>query len=309
VDAVVVTDPTTRVAAGAMVAFDERASRPRRGELRDSDIVYVDAHVIVVAKPPGISTVPYHAASARGMPAAPAPEADSEALEGRVRGWLEQSGKAGRPGRPPLGVVHRIDKETSGLVVFTRTWLAKQRLASQFRRHTVHRRYLAIASGDVETRTFRSFLIEDRGDGLRGSARGRVGPDAREAITHVERLEALPSVPPATLVACRLETGRTHQIRIHLSEAGHPIVGEKVYVRARGSRTLEEIGPERQRGSRTLEEIGPERQRGSRTLEAPRLMLHAAELGFLHPATEREMHWELPMPEDMKVVLERLRLA
>ena len=143
----------------------------------------------------------------------------------------------------------------------------------------MHRRYLAIAHGDVRSRTIRSFLMEDRGDGLRGSARGTPGEGAREAITHVEKLEALTGGTAATLVACRLETGRTHQIRIHLSESGHPLVGERVYIR----------------------------RWGGTVIEAPRLMLHAAELGFLHPATEREMRWEQPMPDDMKTVLERLR--
>jgi 23S rRNA pseudouridine1911/1915/1917 synthase len=208
-----------------------------------------------------------------------------------VRAWLDRHAAAGRAGRPNLGVVHRLDKETTGLIVFTRTWLAKKALASQFRRHTVHRRYLAIAHGHVKEQTIRSILVADRGDGVRGSAGVQVarrhslpssrsstrGPTVgREAVTHVEPLEALRG---ATLVACRLETGRTHQIRIHLSEAGHPIVGERVYIRGYG---------------------GP-------LVDAPRLMLHAAELGFLHPATERFMRWELPPPDDMRAVLERLR--
>jgi len=127
--------------------------------------------------------------------------------------------------------------------------------------------------------TLRSFLVENRGDGLRGSRRsaGRKPPaEGREAITHVEPVEGLVG---ATLVACRLETGRTHQIRIHLSESGHPLLGERVYVR---------------------DFRGP-------LLEAPRLMLHAAQLGFVHPATEREMRWEQPMPEDMRAVVERLK--
>jgi 23S rRNA pseudouridine1911/1915/1917 synthase len=178
-----------------------------------------------------------------------------------------------------LGIVHRLDKETSGLVVFTRTWLAKQALSSQFRQHTVHRRYLAIAHGDVPARTLRSFFIENRGDGLRGSKRGPGGKppkDGREAVTHVTRIEPLTG---ATLVACRLETGRTHQIRIHLSESGNPLVGERVYVR----------------GFR-----GP-------VIEAPRLMLHAAELGFVHPATEAEVRWEQPTPADMLAVIARLK--
>ncbi len=186
-------------------------------------------------------------------------------------------GASPRGSRPSLGIVHRLDKETTGLVVFTRTWLAKQSLSLQFRRHSVHRAYVAVAHGEVPTRTIRSFLVENRGDGLRGSARGTPPADAREATTHVERLEGLDG---ATLVGCRLETGRTHQIRIHLSELGSPIVGEKVYVR----------------------------HWTGKLIEAPRLMLHAAELGFLHPATEREMRWKQPMPEDMSAVVDRLRV-
>lgn len=266
VDAATVTQATARVAAGQTVTVDERASKRRAGELDDAAVVHVDAHVVVVDKPPGVSTVPYD-------------EGDTDTLESRVRAWLERRAKTGRGGRgvrPALGIVHRLDKETSGLVVFTRTWLAKQALAAQFRQHTVHRRYLAIAHGDVRSRTVRSFLLEDRGDGLRGSARGTPGSGAREAITHVERLEGLRG---ATLVACRLETGRTHQIRIHLSEGGHPIVGERVYVR----------------------------RYNGQLLEAPRLMLHAAELGFVHPSTQAEVRWERPMPADMQKVLERLR--
>jgi 23S rRNA pseudouridine1911/1915/1917 synthase len=277
-----VTEPTARVRAGAEIALDESARRPRPKELEDGDVVHVDAHVVVVAKPPGISTIPYEGSE------------ETDTLDARVRAWLERQqsrsprsssrssahsggGDRGR-GRPPLGIVHRLDKETSGLVVFTRSWLAKQALTSQFRQHTVHRRYLTIANGVVQAGTRRSFLLADRGDGLRGSARGNVrgSTEAREAITHVTPLEALPG---ATLVACRLETGRTHQIRIHLSESGHPVLGERVYIR---------------------DFAGP-------LLLAPRLMLHAAELGFVHPATERPMQWELPMPADMREVIARLK--
>jgi len=269
----VVLEPTARVRAGVTVVIDPRARRPRVAGLPGEAVVFADAQVIVVAKPAGVSTVPFG-------------DTETDTLDARVRGWMESQGLAPRGVRPTLGVVHRLDKETTGLLVFTRTWLAKQSLAAQFRKHSVHRRYLAIAHGDVRSAVLRSVLVGDRGDGLRGSARGvrgkivtraRAGPaDGREAVTHVERLEGLRG---ATLVACRLETGRTHQIRIHLSEAGHPVVGERVYVRRYG---------------------GP-------LLEAPRLMLHAAELGFVHPATEREMRWEQPMPDDMREVLTRLR--
>ena len=256
-------EATARVRAGDELCMNARGRRMRATELEDSSVVHVDAHVIVVRKPSGISTVPYD-------------DSETDTLDGRVRAWLERHGKAPRGIRPALGIVHRLDKETSGLVVFARSWLAKKELAGQFRAHSVHRIYLAIAHGEVRSRTLRSFLLADRGDGIRGSAHGRPPPEAREAITHIRGIEALRG---ASLVACKLETGRTHQIRIHLSEAGHPLLGERVYVR----------------------------HYRSPILDAPRLMLHASELGFAHPATEREMHWEQPMPEDMRGVLEQLR--
>ncbi len=271
VDGRLVTDPREPLEAGAEVVVRMNAASPRaRNDLPPEAIVHVDAHVVVVDKPAGISTVPYEGEDEEGT------------LDARVRRFLAKKEKRGGP-RPALGVVHRIDKETSGLVVFTRTWLAKQSLASQFRKHTVHRRYLAIAHGAVRARTIESHLIEDRGDRLRGSIeamgeRGRRIPfdRAQRAVTHVEVVEVLRG---ATLVACRLETGRTHQIRIHLSEAGHPVVGDRVYVRGFA---------------------GP-------AIAAPRLMLHAAELGFVHPATNLEVRFERPPPRDFEEVLARLR--
>jgi 23S rRNA pseudouridine1911/1915/1917 synthase len=274
----IVTEPTTPTTAGNEIVFEETARRPRSVGLTDDSVVYADAHLVVVAKPAGVSTVPYEGdelsgrSAARAFPGKASPTTDT--LESRVRAWLERRPTGSSAGRPNLGVVQRLDKETSGLIVFTRTWLAKKALATQFRRHSVHRLYLAIAHGNVQTRTIRSVLIADRGDGLRGSARGGTA-GGRAAVTHVERLEALQG---ATLVACRLETGRTHQIRIHLSEGGHPIVGDRVYVR---------------------------RYAGLR-IDAPRMMLHASELGFVHPVTERPMRWQLPMPDDMRRTLQGL---
>lgn len=261
------TDATFRPREGALVELRMAAQRPRRrGDLGADALVFVDAHVVVVAKPAGLSTVPFD-------------ERETDTLDARVRRLLAKKGG----GRPNLGVVHRIDKETSGLVVFTRTWLAKEALSAQFRAHTTHRRYLAIVHGVLSAQTFVSHLIEDRGDGLRGSleklrARGRDRPgvSGRRAVTHVEPREALRG---ATLVECRLETGRTHQLRIHLSEAGHPIVGERVYIR---------------------DYAGP-------LIEAPRLLLHAAELGFVHPATEAPMRWTVAPPDDFARSLAKLR--
>jgi 23S rRNA pseudouridine1911/1915/1917 synthase len=273
----VVTEPTARVRAGQTIDFDERARRPTSGDLADEAIVYVDAHLVVVAKPPGMNTVPYAGSMTRGSRL----HADGETLDANVRAWLTRHTNANRRRdvRPNLGVVHRLDKETSGLVVFTRTWLAKQSLAAQFRKHAVKRKYLAIAHGAVTSRTIRSVLVDDRGDGLRGSMRGSSRQaslaGAREAVTHVEFIESLAG---ATLIACRLETGRTHQIRIHLSEAGHPLVGERVYVRGWAGHPI----------------------------PAPRLMLHAAQLGFMHPATQETVCWEEAMPRDMCEVRSRL---
>ena len=267
------TEPLFRVRGGADVVLAMHAPRVRPRLLPKEAIVFVDSHVVVVDKPAGVSTVPFE-------------EGEKGALDERVRLWLSHHGSRGVRGpHPSLGVVHRLDKETSGLIVFARSWLAKSSLASQFRAHTIERRYLALAHGRVASRTFRSRLIANRGDGLRGSLRGAPGRrEGQLAVTHVEALEHLPcglssAGGGATLVACVLETGRTHQIRIHLSEAGHPIVGERVYVRGY---------------------VGP-------LVPAPRLMLHAARLGFDHPKTGERVGWEREPPGDFNETLGRLR--
>jgi 23S rRNA pseudouridine1911/1915/1917 synthase len=261
----VVTDSARKVRAGDKLALFMRAPRPEKAriaELAGGLVVHVDAAVVVVRKPAGVSTVPY------------GDEAPGEVtLDALVRDVLAR--RDAIRGRAPLGVVQRLDKATTGLLVFARTVAAKKHLGNQLRFHTMERRYLAIAHGDVPTATHRSYLVEDRGDGLRGSARERVR-EGQLAVTHVERLERLEG---ATLVACRLETGRTHQIRIHLAESGHPLVGESVYVRDfRGT-----------------------------PIPAPRLMLHAAELGFAHPSDGRTMRFRDPPPPDFEATLARLR--
>ncbi len=282
VDGVTVTEATRRVGKGAAISLEMTAPRrPREHELGKEQVVFCDGHVIVVRKPAGVSTVAFDATE-QGVP-----------LDERVKAYLARREKdkthKKRVVSAGVGVVHRLDKETTGLIVFTRTWTAKKALGLQFRQHTVHRRYLAIAHGVVRSQTIRSHLVEDRGDGRRGSieargGRGRVGThgEPQLAITHVEALQKLQG---ATLIACRLETGRTHQIRIHLSELGNPIVGERVYTKRYETN-------------------------GGVLIPAPRLMLHAAELGFKHPAAaedeERAMKWEDPLPADMLETLARL---
>ncbi len=262
---VAVVDAMLVARAGDVLELRPSAPRPRvarREAFSEERLLHCDAAIVVVDKPAGISTVPFG-------------DEDQEAtLDAVVRDVLGATGRRGT--RAPLGVVHRLDKETSGVLVFSRTVAAKKHLAGQFRQHTTERRYLAIVRGRfTRRRTFRSFLVEDRGDGLRGSARPGQ-KEGRLAITDVEPVEQLAG---ATLVACRLETGRTHQIRVHLSEAGHPLVGERVYIRGASGAVI----------------------------PAPRLMLHAELLGFEHPTTLERVAFRVEPPQDFAEVLRGLR--
>ncbi len=249
-------ETAARVAAGAQIDLRMAAARHREGpRLPPGAIVHVDAHVVVVQKPAGISTVPYD-------------ENETGTLDELVRAELGRK-------EAPLGIVHRIDKETSGLVLFARNLAAKLDLKNQFRVHSVRRRYRAIVHGSIKDRTIFSRLVQDRGDGRRGSTSNPTL--GRESTTHVFFREALKG---ATFIECRLETGRTHQIRIHLSEAGHPLLGERVYAK----------------------------NNPHTAISAPRLMLHALELGFRHPVTNAELDFQQALPEDMLEVLARLRV-
>ncbi len=262
-----VTDPAARVQPGDEVSFDRTAQRQRKGLLPAERIVHADGDVVVVEKPAGIMSVPF--------------EDEKDTLIDITRAALRAAQK--RTGfDPELGIVHRIDIDTTGLLVFTRNLNAKRHLQQQFRAHTVHRRYLALIHGNIVGRTFDSLLIRDRGDGLRGSwgafraPKGKPPEDAQRAITHVRVLERFQE--GASLVECALETGRQHQIRIHLSEAGAPLLGERVYIR----------------------------DYKGKHIEAERPMLHAAELGFIHPRTGRAMSFSSEPPKDFAALLASL---
>jgi 23S rRNA pseudouridine1911/1915/1917 synthase len=260
-------DPVTRILPDAVVTIDEQGPKLEKGPLAKSAIVYVDRDVVVVDKPAGMLAV----ADERG---------NKETLAEYARTLLRRMG--GRGGDVGLGVVHRLDKDTSGLMVFTRTAEAKRILAAQFRAHDIERVYHAIAHGDVPGTDIETYLVMDRGDGLRGShgvyrrAHGAPPSDAKRSVTHVGPIESLKG---ATLIECRLETGRQHQIRIHLAETGHPLVGEQVYIR---------------------DYPGPK-------IDAPRTMLHARTLGFAHPGTGEMMSFEREAPQDFGEMLSRLR--
>jgi len=185
----------------------------------------------------------------------------------------------GTPNRPVIAV-HRIDRDTSGLVVFARTRDAAEHLTKQFRKHTVERQYLALTRGTPPSKRIDSAFVRDRGDGRRGSTTKADAPDAKRAVTHVQVRESLGNF---ALVECRLETGRTHQVRIHLGEAGTPLCGETVYDRPINGKPLPDDSG------------------------ATRPMLHAARLGFVHPDNATTLNWEVAPPEDFAKLLESIR--
>ena len=260
------TDPAARVSADAVVVVDKYAPKLRAGPLPESAIVHHDRDIVVVDKPAGMLSV-------EDVPG------NTDTLFHHTRTMLRKL-RAGNDA--PLIVVHRLDRDTSGLMVFARTPSAQRALAPQFNDHTVERVYVAIVHGAITARRIETHLILDRGDGLRGSfglfrrPKGDMPGDAREAITEVKPIEALRG---ATLIECRLETGRQHQIRIHVAELGHPIVGENVYIR---------------------DYKGPK-------IEAARTMLHAKVLGFIHPSTGKRVAFEREAPADFEAMVGRLR--
>jgi 23S rRNA pseudouridine1911/1915/1917 synthase len=239
-------------------------------------IRYLDSHIVAVDKPPGLTTMrhPGEAAEFGARARKYLPKTLADLLPAMLAGRTK--------GKPPhVRAVHRLDKETSGLVVFALTPEAEGQLGKMFRSHLVERRYLAIVRGRASDCRIESQIASDRGDGRRGSTSQ---PGAgKHAVTHVRMVENLGEF---TLVECRLETGRTHQVRIHLGENGTPLCGERVYDRPLyGKPTIPD------------------------TSAFPRPALHAASLGFDHPVTGQHMSWTSPLPTDMSELLARLSKA
>ena len=217
-----------------------RAARARDSErLPEYRIVFEDPDLCVVDKPAGLLT-------------APTPESDRQNLADLL---------SRRPGTPRALVVHRLDLHTSGVLVFAKTDLANAALAERFRVHDVQRMYEAVVAGGFPEAPQRVDLP--------------IG--GRAAVTHLSTLERFGN--HATLLACTLETGRTHQIRLHCRHLGHPILGDPRYGEERAS------------------PLPP----------PPRMALHARSLGFLHPRTSEPLSFEAPWPEEMQSWLERLR--
>lgn len=265
-------------------------SRPPVPTQLDVRVPHVDTDLIVVDKPAGVMTLRRHE------------EEDfsddrkdlQPALEELVQRLLTPARPPVRPGRKPpkaspakppaLYAVHRLDRDTSGLMMFALSPRARDLLIGMFSRHEVRRSYLAVVHGAItQPRTIESWLVRDRGDGLRGSSPlGSNAPDAKRAVTHIHPLDRIGR--DYTLIECRLETGRTHQIRIHLAEIGHMLCGEKLYVRPKPNAP-----------------IVPDPS------HAPRQALHSAEMEFIHPITRKPMHYVSPLPRDLANWLDRLR--
>jgi len=260
VDGEVILDSAQRVRAHREIAIVMAAPRPR-AEVVGFRVAFEDAHLVIIEKPAGVTSVPYE-------------RKDTGTALDLIRTHWRHSGK--RATATPLYTVHRIDKDTSGLLCFAKTRLAERALHEVFQRHEARREYLAVAHGAVTSRRIESSIVPDRGDGIRGSSR-RPG-EGQRAVTHVTVVRQLRA---ATLIRVRLETGRTHQIRIHLSEAGHPLVGETVYIR---------------------DLLRAERE----PLPSPRLLLHAATLGLPHPVTGEAIDLRAEPPPDFIEALEAL---
>lgn len=289
-----VTDIRQKAQGGSV--YHLNAPAPVNAELRPEaiplDILFEDEHVIVVNK-------------TAGMVVHPAPGAPSGTL---VNALLAHCGDslAGIGGERRPGIVHRIDRFTSGALVCAKTERAHAGLSAQFAEHSIDRRYLALCWG-APTRSDPRFaglemvafdesgwLSIDAPIGRHQTDRTKmaVRRDGRRALTRVRIVEAfgLPHSPFASLIECRLETGRTHQIRVHTLQIGHPLIGDPVYGRPR-------LPPK----NATDEDLR------SALAAFPRQALHAERLGFVHPATREKLTFSAPLPPDLNEILTHLR--
>ena len=257
-----VRDPAVKAVAGATYEVAVPEPKPAHNVAQDIDltIVFEDEHLLVVDKPAGMVVHPAAGNADRTL---------VNALLHHCAGRLSGIGGMARP-----GIVHRIDKDTSGLLVVAKTDRAHEGLAAQFAKHSIHRAYLAIvagrpnpASGSVDAPLARSAANRKK-MAVVSESRGK------RAVTHYKTLKPLKD---AALVECRLETGRTHQVRVHMASIGHPLLGDPVYGRVRPAHR------------EVLKALGFHRQ-----------ALHAAELGFVHPVSKENLSFKSPVPSDIQ---------
>ena len=261
-------DPAVKVRGEETLRVAVPDPEPAHNEPQDIPlrVVFEDEHLLVVDKPAGLVVHP--AAGNRDGTLV-------NALLHHYGGSLSGIGGVARP-----GIVHRIDKDTSGLLVVAKTDVAHVGLAKQFAAHSIERRYLAIVSGvpQVAAGTVDAALARSSANRKKIAI---VEPGrGKHAITHWRRLTVLRD---AALVECRLETGRTHQVRVHMASLGHPLLGDPAYGRAgKVHRKL-------------LDELNFHRQ-----------ALHATELGFIHPVTKHRLSFASAMPADMQELFDAL---
>ncbi|MEO8878101.1 MAG: RluA family pseudouridine synthase, partial [Polyangiaceae bacterium] len=232
------------------------------------DVLYMDDALVVVDKPAGLVVHP-----AKG-------HASGTLVNGLLARRLFRDADVGEDMRP--GIVHRLDKGTSGVMVVARTAVAREALKVQFAAHTIERAYLAIAVGDVASKRYETLHGRHPTDRVKFSTRVNSG---KRAVTLVQAKESLAG-GRATLLQCNLETGRTHQIRVHLAESSHPILGDALYGKPPKDALLRDVA----------EELGHQ-------------ALHAAVLGFVHPTTGKMMRFDRLPPKDFLRAVERLRSA
>lgn len=293
VDGQTVTDTKARVEAGAQVAITVEEAEDSHIAAEDIplDVVFEDDDLIVVNKP-------------AGMVVHPAPGSPSGTL---VNALLAHCGEAlsGVGGVKRPGIVHRIDKETSGLLVAAKSDAAHQGLAAQFEAHSVERYYWALCYGvpdanDPRLRGVKGAGFEP-GNILRLTtqlARHKTDRQkqavlfhgGRHAVTRARIVEVFGNPPVVSLIECWLETGRTHQIRVHMAHAGHGLIGDPVY------------GGKRKLAQKSLNE-----QTAQAIRAFPRQALHAAILGFEHPVTGENLRFEAEIPKDMADLITALR--
>jgi 23S rRNA pseudouridine1911/1915/1917 synthase len=264
VDGHAVSDAGAWVTPSQRVLWDRHQRVERVVAASRVELLHADADVVVAVKPAGLLTQP-----------TPAKEKDT--LLDRVSSALARRRKAVGAGRPYVAVVHRLDKETSGVVAFATSRRGLESLQRQLEDHSLERVYEALVEGDLE-RDSGTFDRPLAGDGThRRRWVARHSERGKEAVTH---WKVLHRYGVATHIQVRLETGRTHQIRIHFAAAEHPVVGERIYRPYRMEPSL---------------------------IEAPRQMLHAGEIAFAHPGTGKRLRLSAPPPPDFASLVAELR--
>ena len=302
----VVKKAAEKLREGSRIAVEPEAPPPTEALAEDGiefDVVYIDDAVIVLNKPAGLVVHPargnrtgtlVNGLLARGVFDPPDGDEDVDerpSVSVRAPSRPPAGEAGGEPRIPPSGppdldrsrpgIVHRLDKGTSGLMVVARHPRAREHLKAQFAAHSIEREYVAICLGDVKKQTFDTMHGRHPKDRLKFSSRVKLG---KRAVTHVKPLESLAN-RAITYVSCRLETGRTHQIRVHLADAGTPILGDVLY----GGKPPKHL---------VLREA-------AEALKRP--ALHARVLGFVHPVTGKTVRFEVDPPADFEVILTALR--